>query len=108
MMAVDQISFESNCEVTDGVKSDREIDVEYCACLVAVEIETNHVPPEGELPSESKVKNWVTDSECSRFMTPLTDDMVSYLASRGIVRRVADHRVRPMKGVRIGHFNLLS
>ena len=92
------LSSELNFKVTDGVKFDEEIEREYGTCLMVVGVEKNNVPPGDELPPESTVENWVTDSRCSRFMMPSADYMVNHPESSVIVR-VADDCVMSSEGI---------
>ena len=65
--------------------------------FMAVEVEKN-IPPVSELPPEGTIERWVTDSGCSRFMTPSADYRVNYREGGGAVR-IADDRVMPIEGI---------
>ena len=84
-MAVHQ---EPDLEVSTETTHKGKIDGEYITYFMAVEVEKN-VPPVGELPPEGTVERWITDSGCSRFMTPSADYIV----------RIADDRVMPIAGI---------
>lgn len=63
---------------------------------MAVEDERN-VTPEGEMPAESSIERWITDSRCSRYMMPSADFMINYREGGGVVG-IADDRVLPTEG----------
>ena len=83
-------------EVTDETKFD-ENDGGDTTCFIGVELEKD-VPPVVELPPQTTVERWATDSECSQFMTPCVDYMVNYREVRGVVR-IADGRAMPIEGI---------
>ena len=91
------VNREPDPEVTAETKLD-EIDEGGTTCFMTVEIKKD-VPSVWELPPETTVERWITDSGCSQFMAPSADYMVNYHKDGGVVR-IADGRAMPTEGIR--------